>query len=114
MILNEDEIIHIITRRRYADDVRRHFVGRVIEATDVSARVEGYAFVFDSNRNEYVKREHMRMRIIALADAGNIINVLPRSVELDDLKYAMSDRGKLVVTDGRSFSLDINECGANR
>ena len=114
MVLNKDEIIHIFTRRRYADDVRRHFVGRVVEATDVSARVEGFAFVFDPNRNEYVKREHKRMRIIALADSGNIINVLPLSVELEELKYAMSDRGKLVVTDGRSFALYINECGANR
>ena len=46
--------------------------------------------------------------------AGNVINVLPHSVELEDLRYALSARGKLTVTDGRSFALDINECGANR
>ena len=113
-MLKPEERIHVITRRNFEDDLRRHFVGHVIEANDVTARIEGYVFVHDPNTNAFVRRERKRVRIVSLSDAGNVINVLPPTIDLDRLTYRTSREGRLVVTDGASFELDINEFGRER
>jgi hypothetical protein len=56
MVLKVGEKIHVIVRRRWEDDLRRHFVGEVTEATENVARAKGYVFVFHSGTNEYVQR----------------------------------------------------------
>jgi len=99
----------VITRRSFDGDLRRHFVGQVIAANESTARVKGFTFVFYPGPNEYVRRPDMRERIIALSDAGNIINVIPENINLEDLVYRASEQNRLVVTDHKSFSLDINE-----
>lgn len=104
----------MIVRRRFADDVRRHFAGRVIAREGSLVRADGYTFVFESPRNEYVKRERVRTRIVAIGDVGNIVNILPANTDLERLHYEISARKRLVVTDGNECSLDIQECGANR
>ena len=71
--------------------------------------MRGYTFVFYPGPNEYVRRPEPRERIIALGDAGNIINVIPEDVNLEELVYRPSEQNRLVVTDRKSFSLDINE-----
>jgi len=109
MLLKPGEKIHVITRRYFDGDLRRHFVGQVVAATESAARVQGYAFVFYPGPNEYVRRPDLRERIIALGDTGNIINVIPESVNLEELVYRPSEQNRLVVTDRKSFSLDINE-----
>lgn len=114
MLLEPADTIHVITRRSFEDDLRRHFAGRVIQASEMTAKVEGYAFVHDSNTNTFVRRPTKRVRLISLIDAANLINVLPRAVNLDLLTYQISKEGRLVVTDGLSFSLDINEFGRER
>ena len=109
MLLQPGEKIHVITRRCFEGDLRRHFVGQVVFATECAARVQGYAYVFYPGSNEYVRRPDLRERIIALSDAGNIINVIPQNVDLEELVYRPSEQNRLVVTDRKSFSLDINE-----
>jgi hypothetical protein len=109
MLLKPGEKIHVITRRYFDGDLRRHFAGQVVTATESTARVQGYTFVFYPGPNEYVRRPDLRERIIALSDAGNIINVIPQEVNLEDLVYRPSEQNRLVVTDRKSFSLDINE-----
>ena len=112
MLLKPGEKIHIITRRLFESDLRRHFVGEVKEATDVAVRVEGYVFVHASNHNQYTRRPERRVRIFGLADNGLIMNVIPSSVILEDLSYQMSPQDRMIITDGKSFSLDINEFSA--
>ena len=114
MLLEPEEKIHVITRRNFDDDLRRHFAGRVIEAGETAAKVEGYVFVHDQNTNAFVRRATKRIRLVSLSDAGNVINILPRSVNLDKLTYRTSKEGRLVVTDGTSFEMDINEFGRER
>ena len=108
-MLEPGEKIHVITRRFFEGDIRRHFAGQVVTASETVARVQGYTFVFYPGPNEYIRRPETRERIIALSDAGNIINVLPENVRLEDLVYQKSGQNRLVVTDGKSYSLDINE-----
>lgn len=114
MVLTEGEQIHVMTRRLFDGDLRRHFAGKVIAVSGDLARVSGYVFVFDPTRNEYHRRRNVRTRILGLADAGLVIYVIPEDVVLDELTYVLNDQRQLVVTDGRSFSLNINEFTANQ
>ena len=109
MLLQAGEKVHVITRRCFDGDLRRHFVGQVVAAAESTVRVRGYTFVFYPGPNEYVRRPDLRERIISLSDAGNIINVIPQNVQLEELAYRPSEQNRLVVTDRKSFSLDINE-----
>jgi hypothetical protein len=109
MLLKSGEKIHVITRRLFEGDLRRHFAGEVVAANETIVRVKGYAFVFYPGPNEYVRRPELRERIIALTDAGNVTSVLPENVNLEELVYRPSEENRLVVTDNRSFCLDINE-----
>jgi hypothetical protein len=114
MVLKEGEKVHIITRRLFENDLRRHFVGEVQAVSEVAVRLEGYVFVFDAGDVRYVKRPERRVRIFGLADSGSIINVLPAHVDLDALSYQTSAENHMVFTDGKSFTLDINEFSAIR
>lgn len=104
--------LHIITRRVFDGDVRRHFAGEVRAVGDL-CDVEGYAFVFDTGANQYQKRTPARSRLFGLGHPGLIVNRIPRDVDLDELEYRQVD-GHLMVTDGKGFSLDINEFGPKR
>ncbi len=111
MVLQQGEKIHVVTRRLFENDLRRHFVGEVKAVSDWAARVEGYVFVYDSGVNQYVRREERRIRIISLSDSGQIINVIPGNVNLDKLEYKYSGQQRLALTDNADFHLDINEFG---
>jgi hypothetical protein len=105
--------VHIITRRLFPEDLRRHFVGEVVGRTDDLFRLQGYAFVFNPGTGEYRRRQDLRNRIVSFSDAGHIVTKLPRDMNVDALEYKAVD-GRLVVTDSRGFSLDINEFGPSR
>ncbi len=114
MILEQGEKVHVITRRNFESDIRRHFVGEVLAVDGVLARVTGYTFVLDNTTGQFARRRERRIRIIGLADPGYIVNVLPREANIENSNYTQSPEGKLVVTDGKSFALDINEFGSSR
>ena len=114
MLLNKGEKVHVMTRRLFEGDLRRHFAGEVMEASESGVRLEGYVFVLDTAKNHFVRRVEKRVRIIGILDSGHIIKVIPPDVRLEDLKYLLSPDKRLVVTDGREFSLDVNEFGLGR
>ena len=114
MLLKPGEKVHIVTRRLFESDLRRHFVGEVTETTETAVRLEGYVFVHEANSNQYAMRPERRVRIFGLADSGSIVNIIPPDVSLEDLSYQTSPQGRMVITDGKSFSLDINEFSATR
>lgn len=112
MLLQKGEKLHVVTRRFFESDLKRHFVGEVVAATEAAVRLNGYAFVFDAWANIYVKRPEKRERIIPLTDTSLILTVIPQEVDLDKLQYKMGRDNRLTMTDGAFFSLDINEFGA--
>ena len=113
MLLKTGERVHVATRRRFEGDIRRHFVGEVVSVEGAVARISGYAFVFDPNKDDYVRYPEKRTRIFDLSDVGNVTNVLPEGTVIEDVAYVLEDR-KLVLTDGKDFRLDINEFGPYR
>lgn len=116
VVLYVGEKVHVITRRAFESDVQRHFAGEVEIAGESVVRLRGYTFVFefDVMVNHFVRRPESRTKIVSLADSGNIINVIPAEVDLEELEYKTSAKKHLVVTDGKTFSLDINEFGGLR
>lgn len=110
-ILIPGDKLHIMTRRLFAEDVRRHFAGEVINLADGLCEVRGYAYVFFSGTNEYQRRPTIRTRIISLTDAINTVNKLPADTDIPSLEYRMVN-DRLVVVDKSGFSLDVNEFGA--
>jgi hypothetical protein len=109
-VLAVGDKLHIMTRRLFADDVHPHFVGEISAVSGPLFRVQGYVFVFDSATNSYLKHPTIRTRLFSLSDAGHIINVIPQEVDLDSLQYRVT-KGRLAITDGGKFSLEINEFG---
>lgn len=113
MLLDIGEKVHVIERRMFDSDVRRHFFGTV-ERVDASAiRITGYVYVYDSSSTEYVRGKEQRTRIIPLAANGYVINVAPSATDVEEVRY-VEQNGRLMVTDGASFGLDINEFGRLR
>jgi hypothetical protein len=113
MVLQRGEKLHIIARRLFESEARRHLVGQVEAVSDTALRVIGYAFVLDKGRNEFVRRPEKRTRIFPLADIGLVINVLPEDLDLDAVYYGRVGE-RTVIADGESFTLDVHEFGPTR
>lgn len=109
-VIEVGDKLHIITRRLFEGDVRRHFVGEVTGVSGEPQEVLGFAFVFHSGTNEYGRRPELRTRIFSLGQQGFIVNKIPREVAIESLEYRFIER-RLVITDGGDFSLDILEFG---
>jgi len=110
MILDVGEKVHIIEKRKFAEDVRRHFIGEVTRCTDSSLRVKGYAWIFDRMQSMYTRHPEKRERIISL-EGDLIINLLPQDVIVTDIRYVKDPEKGLVVMEGKRPILAINEFG---
>jgi hypothetical protein len=108
MILKPGEKVHIVERRYFSDDVRRHLVGEVLTCTEQAIRVKAYVWIFDIMKGQFVRKSEQRERIIYLGDRMTI-NVIPPEVALDEMKYISDPQKGLLATDGRSFFLEITE-----
>ena len=110
-ILSPGEKIHVMHRRRFEKDVRRHFVGEVEGYEQGVARASGYVFVIDDlSKHLFVKRPDRRTKLIPILSGDVIVNVIPETVDLEQVVYELEDRN-LVVTDGSSWSMDVKEFG---
>ncbi|MBI4285517.1 MAG: hypothetical protein HY670_06410 [Chloroflexi bacterium] len=112
MIMDPGEKVHVIERRAFPEDVRRHFIGEVVRCTAEAIRLRGHAWVFDKVKGSFVRMPEKRERIV-YPDNRLVINIIPREVNLDDVKYIQQPQ-RLVVTDGKKFSLEITEFSAAR
>lgn len=110
MILKKGEKVHLIHRRRFERDIRRHFAGVVEQYEHGMARLSGYVFVTDDlNKHVFVRREDRRTKIAAIGSGELIVNLLPPDVKIEKIRYEL-DRRRLVVTDGL-WQMDIKEFG---
>jgi hypothetical protein len=112
-VLVPGDKVHIVSRRLFPEDLRRHFVGVVVAESGGLHKVEGYGFVFDEGTGRFRRKPDLRRRVFSLGEAQLIVNQLPSEVDVDSLQYVLLD-GILVVTNNRGFRLDINEFGPSR
>jgi hypothetical protein len=108
MILEQGEKVHIVERRYFTDDVRRHLVGEVIRCTEQAIRLEGYVWVFDVSNGRFVRKPDKRERIVCFGERLTI-NILPPKVDLETVKYVTDPQRGLVATDGQTFALEVTE-----
>ena len=113
MILEVGENVHIICRRLFEQDIRRHFVGEVTRTSEIAVLVIGYEFMFVQGVNEFTRRGDKQWRFFSLGDSNNIITVIPKSVNVDDVYYS-SEEKSLIVTDGKNFKIHVHEFGILR
>jgi hypothetical protein len=114
MMLSIGEKIFVIARRRFENDIRRHFIGEVQNVSETAVRVCGYAFVFDNMLSEFVKGEDLLTRIYPMIDAGLVISVLPREVILEEVRYSMNEKKQRIITDDKTFEISVSEFGLKR
>lgn len=108
MILKPGEKVHVIHRRYFEKETRRHFVGIVEGYQDGVARVTGYVFGLDRVKFTFVKRPELRTRIISLSSGDVLVNVIPDSVNVEAIDYKMVKKN-LRVTDGSEWYIDLSE-----
>ncbi len=106
------EGVIVITRRMFPEDERRHFIGRVTATTGSMIRVEGHAWIA-SSIGGYEERHDLRTRLYSLATGGEIVLVVPAAIDVDSLRYS-SGQGRLVITNGSGYTIDISEFGRPR
>lgn len=114
MLIEAGEKVHLIMRRAFESQVRRHFVGEVVAASGSLARVSGYVFIYDDRSAQYVRKNAKRTSIFDLASSGYIVNVIPATTDLEAVGYETIDRTELFFTDGKDFRLNVNEFGVRR
>ena len=108
MILKKGEKIHVIHRRFFEKEARRHFVGVVDEYENGLARVSGYVFTVDRAKYSFLKRPEIRTRVISLTSGDLLVNVIPDTVDLEKVHYRQEDKA-VRVTDGSEWHLDLSE-----
>ena len=113
MIIEPGEKVHIFVRRNFEGELRRHFIGEVTAVQGSVVRLFGNSIVFDKTKNVFVKGKGERITIVDLAESGYIVNVIPKSVVISELVYKQNIEKQLVLTDEKSFTLDINEFGVS-
>jgi uncharacterized protein YllA (UPF0747 family) len=86
-------------------------LGEVKKTDGTACRIVGNAFVYDSKTTMFVKKEEIRTTIIDLAESGYVVNVINRDVDLTKMFYKYDTSKGLVLTDGKGYSLNINEFG---
>ncbi len=112
MVIAQGHKVHIVTRRLFESDLRRHFEGVVEEVSGAQIRARGYVFVFDEPSGDFVRRDEERRRVFSVSDSGLIINILPAETDLARLRYEMDAQGRRIVTDGGVVSMNVTEFGA--
>jgi hypothetical protein len=108
MILRKGEKIHVIHRRQMEQESHRHFLGVVDEYENGLARVTGHIFTVDTTKFVFFRRPETRTRIVALNSGEVLVNILPATVDLDQVFYKQENKS-LRVTDGSDWHMDISE-----
>ena len=113
MVLSKGEKVFIVVRRLFEKDLRRHFIGEVEEVSAELIRVHGYVFVLDEATRDFKRREKSQTNIYSLVDAGIVVIVLTDEIDLEAVHYCINDKGQRILTDKKSFYLQVSEFGVN-
>ena len=113
-LLEEGTKVYVVRRRGFDGDLRRHFLGEVVAVEGTTVRLFGYAFLYDTGSTSYVRHDEPRTTFVDVGQAGFIVNVVDPQTDIENTRYEVDDRGRLIVTDGGALRLDVNEFGILR
>ena len=113
MVLSKGEKVFVIIRRLFEKDLRRNFIGEILEVSETAIRARGYMFVFDEATRDFIRRDKLQTNIYSLTDGGIVVIVLSEEINLNDTRYIINDKGQRILTDGKALSLQVSEFGVN-
>ena len=113
MVLSKGEKVFVIIRRLFEKDLRRNFIGEILEVSEAAIRARGYMFVFDEATRDFIRRDKLQTNIYSLTDGGIVVIVLSEEINLIDTRYIIDDKGQRILTDGKALSLQVSEFGVN-
>jgi hypothetical protein len=112
MIIETGEKIHVIFSKLFEGDFKRHFVGTVEKCERNLVRAMGWLYSEETkigHVGDIVKRVDMRVRIIPLDCESVIVNILPKTVNIEKITYKYDVHGSVVrMTDGSDWHLDLS------
>jgi hypothetical protein len=108
MVIDEGEVVHIMERRSFDGDVRRHFAGRVDRVDGELIRLTGFVYGFHPGLRRFELRNQVRTRVCSMSDSRLTINVLPATVDPVKLRYQFRDDESLFVSQG-DWEMDLTE-----
>lgn len=109
MLLEVGEKLHVIYRALFENSTRRHFVGEVITVDRDVCRLQGYAFIYDTKDDAFLRKTDKRITFIDVGSSGHIVNLIPANTDIDKVHYRYERDTGLTATDGGDFELDISE-----
>jgi hypothetical protein len=105
--VREGDRVVIIDRRLFRDDNTRIFVGVVEECDDRVLRARGFGYYVNPYEIAGMERRgEERVRIVSI-DAGDIIFMLPRAQDIEQLQLKRSPKA-MSLTDGK-FAMDLSD-----
>jgi len=112
MIIETGEKVYVIFSKLFDSDFKRHFIGTVEKCEGNLVRAIGHLYSEETkmgHAGDIVKRADMRVRIIPLDCESVIVNILPKTVNIEKItyKYDGLDCG-VRVTDGSDWHLDLS------
>lgn len=107
-VFKTGEKVHIVEKRLFVDDVRRHFVGEVISFSSNAIRVKGYVWIYLPKEGKYIRRPNVRERVLILGDRI-ILNILPQDIDVKLITYNCENSKRHLIVDNKKFVMDISE-----
>jgi hypothetical protein len=112
MIIETGEKIHVIFSKLFEGDFTRHFVGTVEKCEGTLVRTMGCLYSQETkmgHAGDIVKRVDLRVRIIPLDCESVIVNILPKTVNIEKITYKYDVPDSVIrVTDGSDWHLDLS------
>jgi len=112
MIINVGEKVCVIERRYFVEDPIRFFTGEILASSENALRIMGYVWVQDFMKG-VTRKPDLTERLIYPNERINI-NIMPKDVNIDELKVILVPGKGLCVTDSKNFNLDISEFGVQK
>lgn len=109
--LTVGEKLHIVERRKFDNDPRRHFVGEVQFVSEHHLRVEGNQYVFNPSTGLFERIEPRRVRVFAI-DNQIGLTILPPDFDLATIAYKRV-RNELQFCDGSGFMMELGDFGTH-
>lgn len=107
-VFNIGEKIHVVEKRIFTDDVRRHFIGEITAIADHAIRLKGYVWVYNATQAKFVRRQELRERVLILGDRL-IINILPQDSDIRDFVYNTDNMRRMYITNGKGYTIELTE-----
>jgi hypothetical protein len=109
MSLETGDKVFASLRRNFGEEYARFFIGLVEAAADGCILVDGHVWVWDPYRQNVVRREGGRRKLITLGSNQFIVHLLDRDEDLDALTFHTDGNGKIWLARGETPFFEMAE-----